>query len=323
LTGFALRQDPVLADVHLISEPWDAGPGGYQVGRFPGRFMDWNDQFRDTMRGYWLQTGVDRAQFARRFAGSSDLFSPQHKRPWASVNFLSVHDGFTLADVVSYSKKHNYANGEDNRDGRDGELCANFGAEGPSDDPGVLELRRRVQRAMLATLMLAQGTPMLGAGDEFGNSQQGNNNAYCQDNPTGWLDWARADEQLVQWVAQLRQLRNLHPLLSWSDWFTDHANHPNHASMRWFNRHGAPMQVHDWHNHERAGLACLLTAPGAQHSDLLLIFNPQSEDRLFKLPADVHQARLLCDSSGVLSVASVHTAEVTVPYRSLLLFKRL
>src|SRR6218665_616812 len=183
----ALRQDPVLAGVHLIAEPWDAGYDGYQVGRFPGRFLEWNDKFRDTVRGYWLKSGVGRGELARRFMASSDLFHHGQRQPGASVNFVSVHDGWVLADVVSYQRKHNHANGEDNRDGRDGELSGNFGAEGPSDDAAITATRLRVRHAMLATLLLAQGTPMLCAGDEIGNSQQGNNNAYCQDNATSWL----------------------------------------------------------------------------------------------------------------------------------------
>ena len=183
----ALRQDPVLAQVHLIAEPWDAGWGGYQLGRFPGRFLEWNDKFRDTVRRYWLDRGVRRGELARRFTASSDLFHHGQRRPSASVNFVSVHDGFTLADVVSHARKHNHANGEDNRDGRDGELSCNFGVEGPTDDAAIAATRLRVRRAMLASLLLAQGTPMLCAGDEIGNSQQGNNNAYCQDNATTWL----------------------------------------------------------------------------------------------------------------------------------------
>ncbi len=189
----ALAQDPILARARLIAEPWDAGPGGYQVGRFPGRWQEWNDKFRDSVRRYWLDRGVGRGEFARRFTASSDLFHHAQRSPLASVNFIAAHDGFTLADVVSYASKHNQANGEDNRDGRDDEPAANFGVEGPSADANVLRTRSRVQRAMLATMLLAQGTPMLNAGDEIGNSQQGNNNAYCQDNPTGWIDWQHAD----------------------------------------------------------------------------------------------------------------------------------
>ena len=164
----ALRQDPLLSQVHLIAEPWDAGPGGYQVGHFPDRFLEWNDKFRDSVRRYWLNQGVRRGEFARRFTASSDLFHHRQRLPSASVNFIAVHDGFTLADLVSHSRKHNDANGEGNRDGRDGEPCANFGVEGPTDDPAIAATRRRVQRALLATLLLAQGTPMLSAGDEIG-----------------------------------------------------------------------------------------------------------------------------------------------------------
>ncbi|MFN9966688.1 MAG: glycogen debranching protein GlgX, partial [Lysobacteraceae bacterium] len=196
----ALRQDPTLAQAHLVAEPWDAGHEGYQLGRFPGRFAEWNDRFRDAVRGYWLGPDatsdghprplVPRSDFAKRFTASSDLFQHGQRRPQASVNYVSAHDGRTLADVVAYVARHNHGNGEHNRDGHAHEVCANLGVEGPSADPAVAEARRRLRRAMLATTLLAQGTPMLLAGDEVANGQQGNNNAYCQDNPTGWVDWS-------------------------------------------------------------------------------------------------------------------------------------
>ncbi len=323
----ALRQDPELADVHLISEPWDAGPGGYQVGRFPGRFMDWNDKFRDTVRGYWLQKGVDRAEFARRFTASSDLFDPVHKRPWASVNFVSVHDGFCLNDLVSYSTKHNLANGEDNRDGRDGELCHNFGVEGPSADAHVRAVRLRVQRALLATLILAQGTPMICAGDEFGNSQQGNNNAYCQDNPITWLNWAQADGTLIDWVKQLTTLRREHALLRWDHWFDDRIGGHVHASLTWTTPSGEPMHVRDWHDGVQTAFAGALRPPSTQVSpqdralapELVLIFNPHASDQQFVLPCS--QAVLLADSSGSWSPGCVFASELLAPARSFLVLK--
>ena len=198
----ALRQDPVLNSVHLIAEPWDAAYDGYQLGRFPGRFLEWNDKFRDAVRGYWLGKGVSRGELARRFLASSDVFRHGQRSPQASINFVSVHDGWVLADVVAYEQKHNHANGEDNRDGRDNELSCNFGAEGPTADAAVLEARKRTRHAMLATLLLAQGTPMLCAGDEIANSQQGNNNAYCQDNATSWLSWPTADASTLALTRQ-------------------------------------------------------------------------------------------------------------------------
>jgi hypothetical protein len=215
----ALRQDPVLAGARLVAEPWDAGADGYQVGRFPGRFQEWNDKFRDAVRGYWLRQGVDRGEFARRFTASDDLFRHHQRKPTASVNFIAVHDGFTLADLVSYSRKHNDANGEGNRDGRDDELASNLGVEGRPRTAWSIALRRRMRRAMMATLLLAQGTPMLCAGDEIGNSQGGNNNAYCQDNPTGWLDWAQADPPSCSSPPKRARCAAAEPLLHHGRWF--------------------------------------------------------------------------------------------------------
>ena len=314
----ALRQDPVLAGVHLIAEPWDAGPEGYQVGRFPGRFLEWNDKFRDAVRGYWLGKGVSRGEFARRFTASSDLFHHGQRRPTASVNFVAVHDGYTLNDVVSYAAKHNHANGEHNRDGRDGELSANFGAEGPSDDSGTRAARERVRRAMLASLMLAQGTPMLNAGDEIGNSQGGNNNAYCQDNPTGWLDWANADAGLTRYVAELAALRRSEPLLHHGRWFCAAPGSPGDASLTWLTPLGTEMHVHDWHEPGCLAFACRIRAHDDHAHSLLLLFNPDPAPQPFTLPPGAWTLRL--DSSGSLppAHAAAASAHLTAPPRSLL-----
>jgi isoamylase len=302
----ALRQDPLLAQVHLIAEPWDAGYDGYHVGRFPGRFLEWNDKFRDTVRRYWLDRGVRRGELARRFTASSDLFHHGQRRPSASVNFVAVHDGFTLADLVSHSRKHNHANGEDNRDGRDGEPCANFGAEGPSDDPAVQALRGRVQRALLATLLLAQGTPMLGGGDEMGRGQQGNNNAYCQDNALGWHNWDTADTALMRFVGDVLALRRAEPSLHHDHWFQHAPAQPGERSLMWFTPAGREMQVHDWHDAQSHAFACKIL-PGdadASHPDaggarkLMLAFNPDILPTRFSLPAGRWQVAL--DSSGEL-----------------------
>jgi isoamylase len=302
----ALRQDPVLARARLIAEPWDAGPHGYQVGRFPGRFLEWNDRFRDAVRGYWLAAGTDRGEFARRFTGSDDLFHHDQRRPTAGVNFIAVHDGFTLADVVSYERKHNHANGEDNRDGRDEELSANFGVEGPAADPAIAALRLRVRRAMLASLLLAQGTPMLCAGDEIGNSQRGNNNAYCQDNPTGWLDWPTAEHDTFAFVARLLALRRAEPLLRHDRWFVAEARAGGPASAAWHAPDGDALGLHDWHARDAHALACLLDPGDPAHADaaggdarLLLLFNPERAPREFALPPGDWQLAL--DSSAALS----------------------
>jgi glycogen operon protein len=317
----ALRQDPVLAKARLIAEPWDAGPNGYQVGRFPGCFQDWNDRFRDAVRGYWLGAGTDRGEFARRFTASDDLFHHDQRGPTASVNFVSVHDGFTLTDVVSYARKHNLANAEDNRDGRDDELSANFGVEGPTDDAHVLEVRRRVRRAMLATLMLAQGTPMLCAGDEIGNSQQGNNNAYCQDNPTAWLDWATADTELAAFVARLAALRRGEPLLRHDRWFRANGHDPAEAWVHWQLPDGGELQVHDWHALHAHALACRITpARDSDAAPLMLLFNPEPEPAAFVLPGG--DWRCLLDSSRDSADAASAAGSVAVPARSLQLWRR-
>jgi glycogen operon protein len=312
----ALQQDPILAGVHLIAEPWDAGYDGYQVGRFPGRFLDWNDKFRDAVRGYWLQTGVSRGELARRFTASSDLFHHGQRRPTASVNFISVHDGFTLADVVSYGQKHNLANGEENRDGRDNELCANFGAEGPVDDLAIQSIRLRVRRAMAATLLLAQGTPMLCAGDEIGNSQQGNNNAYCQDNATGWLDWASADENFNAFVAELIALRRAEPLLRHDRWFVAHNATAGDATVKWTTAGGHEMQMHDWHDHGNHAFGCCLSTAiiGAVESgeSLMVCLNPESHAIAFTMPPG--HWRIALDSSGTLvREALLPSTELSMP----------
>nr|WP_245944134.1 glycogen debranching protein GlgX [Acuticoccus kandeliae] len=212
----AIRQDPVLAGVKLIAEPWDCGPGGYQVGRFAPGWAEWNDRFRDTMRAFWQGETGKIPDVAARITGSADLFDRRGRKPWASVNFLTAHDGFTLADVFSYDEKHNEANGEDNRDGHSHNLSHNYGVEGPTDDEAIKTVRRRQMRNMLATLFLARGTPMLLAGDEFARTQGGNNNAYCQDNEISWLDWDGIDAQaldLARFTQRLIALRQALPLL--------------------------------------------------------------------------------------------------------------
>ncbi|MFV0293507.1 MAG: glycogen debranching protein GlgX [Paracoccus sp. (in: a-proteobacteria)] len=208
----ALRQDPVLANVRLIAEPWDVGPGGYQLGAFPPPFLEWNDRFRDTARGFWRRdNGI--AGLAERLTGSAPIFDHFGRAPQASVNFITAHDGFTLADLTSYADKHNLDNHEGNQDGHNDNLSDNLGQEGPADDPGILSARALRRRNLLATLMLSQGTPMLLAGDEIGNSQNGNNNAYCQDNPISWTSWDSADQALADFTARLIAIRHAHPIL--------------------------------------------------------------------------------------------------------------
>ncbi|MDF0601355.1 glycogen debranching protein GlgX [Psychromarinibacter sp. C21-152] len=209
----AIRQDPVLNKVKLIAEPWDVGPGGYQLGAFPHPFLEWNDTFRDTTRRFWRGDGLQTADFASRLVGSADKFDHSGRAATSSVNFVTAHDGFTLQDLVSYTVKRNLANGEGDRDGKDENYSDNLGLEGPTSNPAIRAARAQRKRNFLATMFLAQGTPMLLAGDEIGNTQGGNNNAYAQDNETGWLDWANADENLAGFVAKLTALRRAHPVL--------------------------------------------------------------------------------------------------------------
>ena len=315
----ALRQDPVLAHVHLIAEPWDAGHDGYQLGRFPGRFLEWNDRFRDAARGYWLGADgnkpIGRSEFARRFVASSDLFHHGQRAPTASVNFVAAHDGRTLADVVTYRERHNLANGEHNRDGHGGEVCANFGIEGPSDHPQVTEARRRVRRALLATVLLAQGTPMLRAGDEFGDSQRGNNNAYCQDNALGWLDWSNAGrDDDIDFVAQLIALRRAEPLLRHPRWFAP-APAAHEPAIHWRRPDGAPMAVDDWHDAHAQAFACQLAPDAASTAQWCLLFNPGAQPVRFRLPdgpwrvavdsaAPAHRGREARTDDGALEIPS-------------------
>ena len=251
-SGFlhACRQDPVLAGVKLIAEPWDCGPGGYQVGHFPPGWAEWNDTFRDTVRSYWKGDEGCAAALAQCLAGSAGTFNHRGRRPWASINFITAHDGFTLADAVSHNDKHNDANGEANRDGHGDNRSWNCGAEGPSTDAGVLALRARQQRNMLATLLLSQGTPMLLAGDEFGRTQQGNNNAYCQDNEISWLDWAgitESGQRLTTFVRGLLALRAEQPLLRLNRYLCAPADaQPGDAAVTWLMPDGAEMTAEQW-----------------------------------------------------------------------------
>jgi isoamylase len=323
-----LRQDPTLSQVHLIAEPWDLGHDGYQLGRLPGRFMEWNDRFRDGVRSYWLGAdahhgrAIGRSEFARLFTASSDLFHHGHRLPAASVNFVAAHDGRTLADVVSYRDRHNLANGEHNRDGHSHEVCANFGIEGPSDHPQVIDVRRRVRRALLATTLLAQGTPMLYAGDEFGNSQQGNNNAYCQDNPIGWLDWRTADDDDIDFVAALIALRREHPLLRHAQWFAT-APQAQEPALQWLRPDGETMRVDDWHDTHAHAFACQLAADAASPAQWCIVFNPGAHTARFRLPNGPW--RLTMDSSGTLAQSACASSDdnaFDVPFRSLLLLRR-
>ncbi|HUN94377.1 MAG TPA: glycogen debranching protein GlgX [Burkholderiaceae bacterium] len=278
----ALEQDPVLAGAKLIAEPWDAGPGGYQLGQFPGRFLEWNDVFRDSTRLFWLSRGVASGEFARRLTASSDRFHHGTRRPTASVNFVTAHDGFTLTDLVTYNHRHNHANGELNRDGHQANFSHNCGVEGPSGDASVTALRGQLKRAMLATLLCAQGTPMLLAGDEIGRTQHGNNNAYCQDNDVGWLDWEHADEELQRFVTAAIALRRRHPALRQAAWLNDGPHRDGRHEVVWRAPGGAEMTVADWNDPSRGCFAAWLTP--RDHAAVLLIVNGQATSVRFRLP---------------------------------------
>lgn len=314
----ALAQDPVLSTARMIAEPWDIGPHGYQVGHFPAGWWDWNDKFRDSVRRYWLGecfgTATTRGEIAQRLTASSQLFRHHpHRLPSASVNYISVHDGYTLTDMVSYNEKHNQANGEDNRDGRDGEPSCNFGVEGVSTDGDVAHARARAKRALLATLAFAQGTPMLRAGDEIGLTQSGNNNPYCQDNDITWHDWQNADHELSTFVAKLFSIRANEPLLRWPRWFGHHDHSPK---LRWLAADGSELHEAAWH--ARDDLAFSLTVDAGERA-VLVCLNPASADREFHVPR--HKAHvawsLLIDSSLTLADCFAFESSVVIPARSI------
>jgi glycogen operon protein len=242
-----IQQDPVVSQVKLIAEPWDVGEGGYQVGNFPPLWSEWNGKYRDTVRDFWRGTDQTLAEFAYRFTGSSDLYEGSARRPYASVNFITAHDGFTLRDLVSYNEKHNEANGEDNRDGEHHNRSWNCGVEGPADDPEVGRLRSRQVRNFLATLFLSQGVPMLLGGDELGRTQQGNNNGYCQDNEISWYDWEQADTGLLHFTQRLVRFVYQHPVFCRRRWFQGQPIHGTQVSdIGWFTPAGVEMSEHDW-----------------------------------------------------------------------------
>ncbi|MDC7942475.1 glycogen debranching protein GlgX [Raoultella ornithinolytica] len=249
----AIRNDPQLAAVKLIAEPWDIGAGGYQVGNFPPLFAEWNDHFRDVARRFWLQQSISLGEFARRFAASSDLFQRNGRQPAAAVNLITAHDGFTLRDCVCFNQKHNEANGEENRDGTNNNYSSNHGIEGTGGSLDVLERRRDSVHALLSTLLLAQGTPMLLAGDEHGHSQHGNNNAYCQDNALTWLDWNQANSGLRAFTAALIHLRRCIPALTSNRWWQE-----GDGNVVWLNQYAQPLTADEW-QHGTARLQILLS----------------------------------------------------------------
>ncbi len=296
----AVRQDPVLNTKKMISEPWDIGPGGYQLGHFPPGWSEWNDRYRDTVRRYWRGDSGMLPEFAGRIHGSSDLFEHGGRKPSASVNFITSHDGFCLRDLVSYNQRHNHANKEDNNDGHHANFSCNFGVEGPTKNKRIDNLRLRQQRNFLATLLLSQGTPLLLAGDELGRTQNGNNNAYCQDNKITWLDWPNFDErqwELRDFVRNVIRVRREFPLLRSRFYIHKPEEQVRQAgyNIHWINKDGAAMQEQDWHQPENATLGWMLESvvnAKCVHC-LLTLFNSGEQTEKFALPAGWHWVALL------------------------------
>jgi isoamylase len=334
-----IHQDPIISQVKLIAEPWDVGPGGYQVGNFPVLWSEWNGEYRDTMRDYW-HGGSTRGTFASRLAGSSDLYQEDGRDPFASINFITAHDGFTLADLVSYESKHNEDNLEDNRDGTDDNRSWNCGAEGETDDPKVLALRARQRRNFLATLILSQGTPMLLGGDELGRTQRGNNNAWCQDNEVSWYDWSRTPEKedLREFTKRLIALRRGHQVFRRRSFLSGtERNGSGLPDAWWFRPDGRKLAAADWQDR---GLALGLFLNGLELPDpgprgqqitgdsFMVLFNPQDED----LPFTLLRRRFGAEWAFELSTASPARepgstgygagTELTVPAHSLVVLRR-
>jgi glycogen operon protein len=313
-----IQQDPVVSQVKLIAEPWDVGDGGYQVGNFPPLWTEWNGQFRDTVRDYWRGSGATLAGFASRFTGSSDLYEHSGRKPIASINFVTAHDGFTLRDLVSYDDKHNEANGEGGNDGESHNRSWNCGAEGPTTDREILDLRARQQRNFLTTLLLSQGVPMMSHGDELGRTQQGNNNAYCQDNDISWVHWVldEDDQQLLTFSQSVVKLRRDHPVFRRRRFFAGSADHGGESELGdivWFMPHGEHMDDEAWSNGLAKSLMVFLNGSAIPEPDryghqilddsFLVMFNAHYEPITFTIPEEEY---------GSLWIPEINTAKLEV-----------
>ncbi len=290
-----IQQDPFISQVKLIAEPWDVGEGGYQVGNFPPLWSEWNGKYRDNIRDFWRGTDHSISDFANRICGSSDLYAMNGRKPYASINFITAHDGFTLRDLVSYNDKHNEANGENNQDGANDNRSWNCGVEGPSDDPKVNALRGSQQRNFITTLFLSQGVPMILGGDEIGRTQQGNNNAYCQDNEISWYDWEHVDDELFAFVARVIRFRDEHPVFRRRRWFLGRSLHGSEVSdIGWFKPDGQEMTDHDWESGFARSIGVFLNGKAIPTVDdrgdpvvddsFYILFNAHYEAINFKLP---------------------------------------
>ena len=303
----ALAQDPVLRECTLVAEPWDIGPGGYRLGQFPSGWLEWNDRFRDSQRGLWLTQQGTRGEIASRVAGSADVFDPASRPAHSSVNFITAHDGFTLQDLVSYLHRHNAANGENNRDGHGHNLSTNHGVEGPATETPVVQRRNRDKRALLAVLLLSLGTPMLLAGDELGHSQAGNNNAYCQDNETTWLDWSNVDTDLLAYVRQLLQLRRALPDMQSANWWQNDVGRSGPVAT-WFDAQGARMSPAAWSDARDHALAVVLHG----NDTVLWLINAGREPVTFSLPPG-HWMRQMDSHTASFAHAELTAHEVLLP----------
>jgi isoamylase len=289
-----VHQDPIVSQVKLIAEPWDVGEGGYQVGNFPPLWTEWNGKYRDTVRDFWRGEPSTLGEFAERLTGSADLYQADGRKPYASINFVVAHDGFTLRDLVSYNEKHNEANGEGNNDGESHNRSWNCGVEGPTTDKGILAIRARQQRNFLATLILSQGVPMISHGDAMGRSQQGNNNAYCQDNEISWIDWESADHKLLEFTKKLVTLRREHPVFRRRRFFNGRGTGEDMADIVWLRPDATPMDATDWSNGYAKALMVFLNGEAVNEPDIrgkkivddnfLLMFNADGSDIGFTLP---------------------------------------
>ncbi|MBL4675149.1 MAG: glycogen debranching protein GlgX [Mucilaginibacter sp.] len=297
LSGFfeIIYQDPIISQAKLIAEPWDIGEGGYQVGNFPPGWTEWNGKFRDCIRDYWIGADSMLGEFGQRFTGSPDLYQDDNRRPTASINFITAHDGFTLNDLVSYNEKHNEANGENNNDGESHNRSWNCGTEGPTDDTEINKLRDKQKRNLLATLFLSQGVPMLVAGDEFGRTQNGNNNAYCQDNEISWLNWAKADKQLLEFTKRLIQIRKDHPAFRRRRWFQGRpVKGKGLEDIAWFLPEGNEMEEENWNHDFARSLGIFLNGHGLHSVDntgdpvtddnFYVIFNAHHDQLEYHIP---------------------------------------
>lgn len=319
----AITQDPVLSRLKLIGEPWDIGPGGYQVGGFPPGWGEWNDKYRDTVREYWKGDNVS-TDFAARLLGSGDLYDQRGRRPWASINFITAHDGFTLNDLVSWNEKHNEDNGEENNDGHNDNRSCNYGVEGPTDDPDVNATRERQKRNFLTTLLFSHGTPMLLAGDEFGRTQSGNNNGYCQDSLISWVDWINRSEQdqaLMAFTRRLISLRAEQPLLRRESW-------RDGLEIRWFNAGGGEQQSEQWDEGTTLGVT-LSRADLVNHigiwQEILVLFNPFECEVAFRIPQYSEagwKLELSTDDETAVGIVFNQEADFKLAGRSIALFRR-